>query len=83
MSLREAWPQGALNPLGHVRHTGGLQAAAPKPSSAVRGLLEQFVLSDSRAPAAAPCKQLAQDNNLLLSQQSPEREHSHVWPRGL
>ena len=53
MSLREAWPQGALSPLGHVRHTGGLQAAAPKPSSAVRGLLDQFVLSDSRAPAAA------------------------------
>ena len=67
VSLREARPQHALSPLGHARHTGGLRAAAPRPSSAVRALLEQFVLSDSRAPAAAPCKQLAQDNNLLLS----------------
>lgn len=56
LSHRETRLQGVLSSLGHVQHTVGLQAAVPRPSGAVRGLMEQFVLSESRAPAAVPCK---------------------------
>ena len=81
--LRETRLQSALSLLDHAQHAVGIPAAAPTPSNASKGLLEQFALSDGPgAPAAAPWNEPTQDSILLPSQLSPERNHNHVCPGG-